>query len=95
MKVWVITESAGYGAGDILRAICSTPEKATEWIAGQCPDTCELRHDLWSAETPNELRAPVPDTTPEAFEAWRKKWRAWREQYCSSLYDVEDYEVDE
>lgn len=89
MKVWVITESCGYDVGDVIRRLCSTPQKAADWIAGQCG--CDKRHDLFAAEPPPSLKLYTGD-----INTYAAKWREWRKPFCvSNPYDVEDYEVDD
>lgn len=92
MKVWVITKS--FDDADIVIKVYATPEGAVRWIAEQCG--CELRHDLFAAELPEEVRTPLPiHSTPEDVEAWRLRWRAWSDRYCRNDYGVEEWQVDE
>ena len=88
MKVWVV-----YADEEPPAAVCSTADKAAEWIAGQCG--CDKRHDIFRATVPAELQKWLKPGNSDNIEAWRLKWREWRDQYCDKTsYEVDAMEVD-
>lgn len=95
VKVWVISESAGYGTGDCIHAIMTTPEKVTEWLTKRCrKENCDLRHDKWCSY--EELNWQ-PASTPEDLLVENKRYHEWAKQFCHDIwsYDIEDWETDE
>jgi hypothetical protein len=105
MKVFVVTENAGYGSGDIVKAVRTDPDAVTAWLEQRCDaDACPFRHDQWCAgrELPKHPALAVTDEEraipyPERYEVYKKAYAAWRVRFCRSAwaYDVEEWDTEE
>ncbi len=91
MKIWIVTESAGYGDGDLVRAICTDPAAVTEYVTGGCK--CSKRHDRWCSYGELQWQETVASTAD--FAAQNKRYLEWSSKFCTKpgRYDIEESET--